>query len=220
MVSLQELAYALALFAWIVLLVTVVTKKLYEWMRSRGLPHNVAIYYNRKVIHMGAGGLVALLTPLVFRTPALPFAFAMLLAALTYVPHGTGRLLYWFQDPENIYEVHFCITWGLSWVLSWLLLGTMLYAVVPTAFMSFGDAVTGFVRNLLFRRRTKSWVGNAAMAAVCVPVGYAYAGPWGALAGLASSVIEHFEFGPVDDNITVPLTALAVLLATRAAGLL
>jgi len=215
-----ELGYALVLFVWIVFLVTLLTKKLYEWMRARGMPHNVAIYYNRKIIHVGAGGLVALLAPYLFETPTLPFAFAMLLALFTYLPHRTGKLFYWFQDPENIYEVHFCITWGLSFLLSWLLFGTMIYAVVPTAFMSFGDAVTGAVRNLLYRRRTKAWAGNAAMAAVCVPIGFAYAGVWGAVAGVLSSVIEHFEFNPIDDNITVPLSALAVLVAAHALGAL
>ncbi len=212
---LNEIAYALALLAWIVLLVTVITKKTYERMRGRGLPHNVAIYYNRKIIHAAAGGLVALLLPFLFSSPLIPFALALLLAAFTYLPHKTGKLFYWFQDPENIYEVHFCIAWGLSVLLSWLIFRDMIYAVVPTAFMSFGDGVTGVVRNAVYKRRTKAWIGNLAMAAFCVPVGYAIAGPWGALAGAASSVIEHFELKPLDDNITVPLTALAVLVIGR-----
>jgi len=212
---LNEIAYALALLAWIVLLVTVITKKTYERMRGRGLPHNVAIYYNRKIIHAAAGGLVALLLPFLFSSPLIPFALALLLAAFTYLPHKTGKLFYWFQDPENIYEVHFCIAWGLSVLLSWLIFRDMIYAVVPTAFMSFGDGVTGVVRNAVYKRRTKAWIGNLAMAAFCVQVGYAIAGPWGALAGAASSVIEHFELKPLDDNITVPLTALAVLVIGR-----
>ncbi|MEM4688020.1 MAG: dolichol kinase [Thermofilaceae archaeon] len=213
-----ELMYAAVLFVWIVLLVTLLTKKTYEAMRSKGLTHNVAIYYNRKIIHVGAGGVVALLAPYLFQTPFVPFVFAMILAVFTYLPHRTGKLLYWFQDPENIYEVHFCITWGLSLLLSWLLFGTLIYAVVPTAFMSFGDSVTGVVRNMIYRRRTKAWAGNAAMAAVCIPIGYVYAGLWGALAGLASSVIEHFELRPLDDNITVPLVSLAILALANAFG--
>ena len=212
---LNELAYAAVLLVWIVLLVTVITKKTYEWMRGRGMPHNVAIYYNRKIIHAGAGGLVAVLVPFLFSSPLIPFAFALLLAVFTYLPHKTGKLFYWFQDPENIYEVHFCITWGLSILLSWLAFRSMVYAVVPTAFMSFGDGVTGVVRNAVYKRRTKAWIGNLAMAAFCVPVGYAIAGLWGALAGVASSVVEHFELKPLDDNITIPLTALAVLFIGR-----
>ena len=103
----------------------------------------------------------------------------------------------------------------MSVLLSWLIFRDMIYAVVPTAFMSFGDGVTGVVRNAVYKRRTKAWIGNLAMAAFCVPVGYAIAGVWGALAGAASSVIEHFELKPLDDNITVPLTALAVLVIGR-----
>lgn len=212
---LNELVYALMLLAWIVVLVTVITKKTYEWMKRRGLSHNVAIYYNRKIIHAAAGGLVAILVPFLFTSPLLPFGLALLLALFTYLPHKTGKLFYWFQDPENIYEVHFCITWGLSVLLSWLIFHDMIYAVVPTAFMSFGDGVTGVVRNAVYKRRTKAWIGNLAMAAFCVPVGYAIAGLWGALAGVLSSIVEHFEMKPLDDNITVPLTALAVLIIGR-----
>lgn len=214
-IRMEELGYAAVLFVWIVLLVTLLTKRLYDRMRAKGLPHNVAIYYNRKIIHVGAGGVVALLIPYLFQTPLIPFAFAMILGVFTYLPHKTGKLFYWFQDPENIYEVHFCITWGLSVLLSWLLFGSMVYAVVPTAFMSFGDAVTGVVRNMLYKRRTKAWAGNAAMAALCVPIGYACAGLWGAIAGVASSIIEHFELNPLDDNITVPLVTLVILVIAR-----
>jgi len=211
-----ELACAAMLFAWVLLVVMWATKRLYTWMRGRGLPHNVAIYYNRKVIHAATGGLVALLLPYLFSTPLLPFAFAMVLALLTYLPHRRGELLYWFQDPENMYEVHFCVMWGFSVLACWLALGDPRYAVVPTAFMSFGDAATGVVRNLLYGRRTKAWAGNLAMAAVCAPIGYLIAGLAGLLAALAASIIEHFELGPLDDNVTVPLTALVILLAARA----
>ncbi|MCS7104733.1 MAG: dolichol kinase [Thermofilaceae archaeon] len=209
---LMEAAYAGIFFVWIVLLVTFITKKTYEWMTKRGAPHNVAIYYNRKLIHAAAGGLVAVFIPFTFSSPLLPFTLALVLAVFTYLPHKTGKLLQWFQDPENIYEVHFCITWGLSVLISWLVFHDMIYAIVPTAFMSFGDGVTGVVRNALYKRRTKAWAGNVAMAAVCIPVGYAIAGIWGALAGLASSIIEHFELKPLDDNITVPLTALLIMI--------
>lgn len=217
-VAVNELANAGILFVWVVFVVTLLTKKLYDLMRARGLPHNIAIYYNRKVIHALTGGVVAMIVPFAFSSPWLPFGFAMLLAVFTYLPHRTGKLFHWFQDPENIYEVHFCIMWGFSVLASWLLFGDMKFAIVPTAFMSFGDGITGVVRNLLYRRRTKAWVGNLAMALVCIPTGYAIAGVWGGLAGVVSSVIEHFEFKPLDDNITVPLSALLVLLAGRAIG--
>jgi dolichol kinase len=82
--------------------------------------------------------------------------------------------------------------------------------VIPVLYMSFGDAVTGVVRNLLFGRRTKSWWGNLAMAAVCLPIG-APLGPWGVFSALFASLIEHFEFGPIDDNLTIPLSSFIIL---------
>jgi len=38
--------------------------------------------------------------------------------------------------------------------------------------MAFGDGVTGVARNALFKRRTKSAVGNVFMVIVSVPLGY------------------------------------------------
>jgi len=39
-------------------------------MRKRGLPENVIVYYNRKIIHILAGGLVAVIIPHTFTTPS------------------------------------------------------------------------------------------------------------------------------------------------------
>ena len=54
------------------------------------------------------------------------------------------------------------------------------------------------------------------MAAVSIPIGYIYVGPVGALAA-AASVVEHFEWPPIDDNITVPVVALAIMVLPRLA---
>ncbi|MEM0111790.1 MAG: dolichol kinase, partial [Candidatus Parvarchaeota archaeon] len=77
--------------------------------------------------------------------------------------------------------------------------------------MSVGDALTGLVRNALYKRRTKSWWGNLAMALFSIPVG-ATLGIAGMIAGAAASVIEHFEFGILDDNVMVPLTSFIIIL--------
>ncbi|MCD6088480.1 dolichol kinase, partial [Candidatus Bathyarchaeota archaeon] len=79
-------------------------------------------------------------------------------------------------------------------------------------FMSIGDAVTGLLRNMIFKRRTKSWWGNFAMAITITPIGFAILGTTGAVAALICSFVEHYEFGVIDDNITVPLTALVLLI--------
>lgn len=192
------------------------TKPIYGLMRSRGFPHNVAVYYNRKIIHVLAGGVTALLVPRFFTSPIIPATLAAILAAATYVPHRTGKLMEWFQVPENMYEVNFCIMWGISVTVAWVLLGDPIYALVPIAFMAFGDAATGFTRNLLFKRRTKSWVGNLAMFVVSAPVAYALIGAWGVPIAAAASIIEHFEFGPIDDNVLVSVVGLAGVALVKA----
>ncbi len=195
------------------------TRRLYGVLRSRGLSHNVVVYYNRKIIHVLAGGVVALLVPHVFSSPLVPFALAMVLAVLVYIPHRTGKLMHWFQVEDNMYEVNFCIVWGLTVLLLWLTLGNPLYAVLPPVFMSFGDATTGVVRNMLYGRRTKSWVGNVAMLATTLPVGYYYAGLTGAVAAVVASIVEHYEVPPVlDDNVLISLSTAGVLVASRVLG--
>ncbi len=192
------------------------TKLTYRIMRSKDFPHNVAVYYNRKIIHVLAGGAIALLVPRFFTSPIVPAVMAAILAVATYIPHRTGKLMEWFQVPDNMYEVNFCIMWGVSVTVAWVLLGDPVYALVPIAFMAFGDAATGFTRNLLFRRRTKSWVGNIAMFAVSAPVAYALIGAWGVPIAAAASIIEHFEFGPIDDNVLVSVVGLVGVALIRA----
>ena len=214
---LVEAGWAIALLAYVIAVV-VGTKALYDIMRRHGLPHNVAVYYNRKAIHVLAGGVVALLVPLLFSEPWIPFVLALVLALLTYIPHRVGRLMYWFQTEDNMYEVNFCIMWGFSLLILWLLTGDPRVAVFPALLISFGDAVTGIVRNMLFGRRTKHWAGNIAMAALVVPLGFLWLGVWGALAGLIASIVERYEFPPVDDNTLIPLASLAILLPAHFLG--
>jgi len=210
--SMFEIMVTMILFIWVVFLVTFLTKKTYEYMRRRGLPENVAVYYNRKIIHILAGGLVGVVIPYVFTTPLLPLVMALLLGVFTYIPHKTGKLMYWFQVEKNMYEVSFCIMWGVIIALGWVVSnGNYWFGILPVLFMSVGDAVTGLVRNTLFKKRTKSWWGNLAMAAVSMPMG-AVLGLAGVAAGAIASFIEHFEYHPIDDNITVPLTSFTILI--------
>jgi len=213
MISPEEVIIAIALFAWILLLTSFLTRKLYDLMIRRGLEHGVAVYYNRKIVHIFAGGLVAFIAPFHFESPLIPSIFAAILAIMTYIPHRTGKLLYWFQVPENMYEVHFCIMWGVGLAAGWLLTGNPWFGALPIIFMSIGDAVTGLLRNAMFKRRTKSWWGNLAMAITTIPIGATILGIPGAIAALICSFVEHYEFGVIDDNITVPLTALLLLIA-------
>ncbi len=201
------------LLSFYVLIIIYVTKPVYEYLRKRGLPHNVAIYYNRKIIHVFAGGVIAVLTPFLFHSPIVPLIMALALGGFLYYWRRTGKLLYWFQTRENAFEVNFTIAWGLSVFLLWIITDNPKISVVPAVFIAFGDGITGVVRNALFARRTKHWAGNLAMLAVVLPLGYFFAGLLGAVAGAVAAFVERYEFPPIDDNILIAFSSTAVLLA-------
>lgn len=205
-----EALYGLVLTLWVLFVVFFLTRRLYDHMVERGLPSNRAVYYNRKIIHMLAGGLVGILVPYLFSTPAVPLTVSAMLAMGNYLPHRRGRLYYWYQVRDNMYEVHFIVAWAAAILVAYSI-GNPWLSILPLFFLSFGDGVTGVVRNTLYGRRTKSLWGNLAMAVVCVPVGVVVQGFWGGVAALASSIVEKFEIGRIDDNITIPLVSLAIL---------
>jgi hypothetical protein len=214
-IDFKDIAAAFLLLSWVIFVVMVLTRKLYDFMRKRGLEHNVAVYYNRKVIHILAGGFCALIVPAVFNSFILPLAISILLAFFLSFYHKKNRLMYWFQTEDNMYEVSFCIMWGLIISLGWILSGgDFRIGILPIIFMSIGDAITGIVRNTLYKRRTKSWWGNLAMALFSMIVG-TIVGFAGVLAGAAASLIEHFEFKPIDDNVLIPVTSFAILVLAK-----
>ena len=211
----EEVVAATILFLWVIFVVTILTRKLYDWMKTCGLEDNVSIYYNRKIIHIFAGGVYAVLVPFVFTTFFFPFIMSILLTIFTYIPHKIKKIMYWFQTEENMYEVSFTIMWGTIITLGWFLSnGDFLIGVLPVLFMSIGDAVTGLVRNFLYRKRTKSWWGNIVMAIICIPIG-SILGLLGIFAAVVVSIIEHYEFHPIDDNITVPLVSFILLILAK-----
>jgi phytol kinase len=216
MISVGEGVVTAVLFVWVIFVAEFLTKKFYGYLIGRGFQHYVAVYYNRKIIHILTGGVVAVLVPFIFETPIFPFAMAMLLAVFLYVPHRRGKLMYWFQTEENAYEVSFCIMWGAVIALGWFISGgeNFWFGVLPVIFMSVGDAITGIVRNILYKRRTKSWWGNLAMASFSIPAGTVLGGA-GIIAGAVASFIEHFESNPIDDNVTVPLSSFLILVLAK-----
>lgn len=210
-----------AIYAGILLLyifgVLLLTKRLYRFMTNKAnLRENVAIYYNRKIIHMLAGGVTALLVPSLFSSPIIPTLMAYLIAFLLISQRLKGKHMTWFQTIDNFYEVNFCFAWGTSVFILWTLTGNPYMAILPALFISFGDAITGVLRNAIYARRTKSWIGNIGMIALTLPVGYIVAGLPGLIAGLASSIIEHFEIPPVlDDNVLITIASTGILAASH-----
>ena len=99
--------------------------------------------------------------------------------------------------------------WGLVILAGWFIDRTFWLGVIPALFMSFGDGVTGIVRNLKYKKRTKAWEGSLAMLIVCVLIGLKMGWP-GIIAAFAATIFERFEF--IDDNISIPLVSFWILL--------
>ncbi|MEM1685416.1 MAG: dolichol kinase [Acidilobaceae archaeon] len=195
-----------------VLLIIFSTLIVYLFLVSRGFSDNVARYYNRKIIHMFAGGVVATLTPFIYTSPLFPLIASLLLAILLTTARRF-KPMYWFQSRDNFYEVNFVLAWGISVFILWHILYDPFKAVLPAIFISYGDAITGIVRNTLFRRRTKHWIGNIAMGLICIPIGLIYAGITGLIAAVVATIVERFEYGPIDDNILIVAISTLILIA-------
>lgn len=206
----------LALYAFSVILLT---KKLYDFLEKKRYKKSIIIYYNRKLIHIFAGGVVVLAVPFVFSSPLYPLLAGVLLTVIMLFLHKSGNILYWFQTNKDFNDVSFCFMWGIAIFILWTILGNPWIAVMPPAFIAFGDGITGIVRNLAFQERRKHPIGNIYMAGVCIPIGY-YLGSLSGIEGLAllgviaaivASIFERYEFGLIDDNILITASATAVL---------
>ena len=217
-------------FIWIIILtiytvsITFLTKKTYDLMVKKGIKKKDAVYYNRKIVHIFAGGVIALIVPIVFSSSIYPLFCGLSITIITYLSHKRrrGKMLYWFQTEDNLNDVSFCFMWGITIFVLWEVMGAMgntgapWIAIIPAVFVSFGDGVTGIARNALFKKRTKHPIGNVFMAAVCIPLGYFLAGfggiaIGGAIAAIVASTMERYEFGPIDDNILITISSSIVL---------
>jgi phytol kinase len=223
LVSTQFLwAIGLGLYVLAVLFLTLIP---YRAMVARGMEPIRAVYYNRKIVHMMAGGVGSLAVPLVFTDPWYPLVAGLLLMLLTLAAHASGLRMYWFQTPDNRNDVKFALMWAGSVSALWWLLGDPWLAILPSLYMAFGDGVTGIARNLFVRRRSKSPIGSVFMLIVCVPMGWIVGGhahpsipDWGVLSAVVATFVERYEFGPIDDNVLITVAATAVLLIGSAVG--
>lgn len=207
------------------LVIVFVTKLTYGLMKKRGFEEMVAVYYNRKIVHMAAGGVVALLVPFLFDSWIYPFVIGLVLTLFTALPRLKGKSMDFMQTKENWNDTKFTLMWGLSIAILWILFNDPFLAVIPTLFMAFGDAVTGVVRNALYKRRSKKPVGNVFMLIVCVLIGYYFASLainpiplWGILAAVVASFVERYEIGPIDDNFLITISAMIILIVGNMIG--
>ena len=202
-----------------VMVVLFSTKIPYDLMVARGMEDIRAVYYNRKIVHMMAGGVGSLCVPLLFVDYWYPMVCGVILTVLTFAAHKSGKRMFWFQTEQNQNDVKFTLMWWASITLIWVLVGDPWLAIIPSLFMAFGDGVTGVVRNAVIKKRSKSAIGNVFMFVVSAPLGWVVARMgepsipvWGLISASVATFVERYEFGPIDDNILITVFATAVLL--------
>jgi len=123
------------------------------------------------------------------------------------------------QTEQNMNDATFALMLGLSVFALWHYSDQPWLAILPSLYMAFGDGVTGIIRNKMFARRTKSAWGNLGMAILCIPLGW-FVGKmvtpaipvWGVISAVVASIVERYEFGPIDDNILIVIASSIVLL--------
>lgn len=204
----HDLIVSIPILVWILFVINYLSRWVYNLALKKGYPKNSATYFGRKIIHIFASGLVTLSLPFLYREPFVPLMSGFALALYTYLPHRKKQLYDWFQVKENIYEVNFCLMWGLSILFGWFLDKSFWLGMLPALFISFGDGVTGIVRNLKYKKRVKAWEGSLAMLFVCVLIGLKM-GWAGIVAAIFATIFERFEF--IDDNISIVISSFAVL---------
>ena len=194
-------------------------KPFYDYLRAQGSEHMVAVYYNRKVAHMLAGGVPIIASPMVFDDPVWVLIGGILGSTALAATHVLDKRLWWMQTEQNMNDATFALMLGISVYFIWVYTDQPWLAILPSLFMAFGDGVTGIIRNKMFKKRTNSSWGNVGMAALCLPLGY-YVGTlsdpqipiWGLISGLVASIVERYEFGPIDDNVLIVVFSTIVLL--------
>ena len=214
----SEVSWLFILGAWAGLVVFAI-KPFHSYLVNRGCENMVAVYYNRKVAHMLAGGVPIILCPIVFSNPIWPLIGGLGGAAILYAAHFTERRLWWMQTEQNMNDATFALMLGLSVFALWHYSDQPWLAILPSLYMAFGDGVTGIIRNKMFARRTKSAWGNLGMAILCIPLGW-FVGKmvtpaipvWGVISAIVASIVERYEFGPIDDNILIVIASSIVLL--------
>ncbi len=197
--GIDEILWLFILVAWISVVVFWISKKVAEWQN---------LYVARKVIHILSGGLVAALTPYLFKSPAIPLIGGVGMIVLTLLPRLRGEKFDWFQVEGNLGEVYFCITWTLVIVGLWYV--DLSAGVAAALFMSVGDGVTGIVRNIVYKKWSKGAAGSIAMLLVSLPIGLLYKGYIGAIAAIVATLVERWP--KVDDNLTVPILSAVVMV--------
>lgn len=215
----SDLVWFFVLGLWSILIVFAI-KPVHSYMVKNGSENMVAVYYNRKIAHMLAGGVPIILSPIVFESPIWPLIGGILGFFALLSTHLLDRRLWWMQTEQNVNDATFALMLGTSVYLIWEYTNEPWLAILPSLYMAFGDGVTGIIRNKLFKKRTKSAWGNLGMAIVCLPLGFFIGNSvdssipvWGLISASVASFVERYEFGVIDDNILIVIASSIVIIA-------
>ncbi len=180
--------------------------------------YHIPQYISRKIGHLG-GCVGFLLCPLLFHSFWWPLILttgftALLLYARAFRPKtfrgvgGSGR-------PHALAEIHFPATGIVLVGICWGVFGYPWLAIIPLTFMGAGDAVTGLIRNEVYKKEVKGNWGSIGMIATCLILAY-FIHPYivGVVGAITATVAERFTRTTryIDDNLTIPLASAAVML--------
>ena len=184
-------------------------------MLDRGTPQ----YVTRKVAHVAAGA-VFLLAPLLYSSMLIPLVLSM---GFTVLMAGARR---WRPDlirgvggdgrPHTLAEVWYPFACAVSVFVGWGLLRNPWLGVLPALFLGFGDAITGLVRNFVYRREVKGAAGSLAMLAVCSALALLVHPYWIGLAGaVTATIFERITVASPrwDDNPALTIGSSLVMAA-------
>lgn len=185
------------------------------YMANLAYDHGMPQYLSRKIGHLG-GGVVFLLSPLLFSSFQWPFRVVVAFTVLLLATHGTSlfRGVGGSARPGALAEVHFPATGVLLIGTLWGVLNEPWLATVPLLFMAFGDAVTGLIRSAVYNKEVKGVWGSLGMVMVCLLLASFITPYWIGIAGAVTATLaEKFTKTSrfFDDNLTIPLSSALVM---------
>lgn len=177
-------------------------------------------YQTRKIGHI-FGGWAYLVSPLLFDSPLWPIVlsggFTLLLGGARLFRPTTFRGVGGSSRAHALAEIWFPLASTLSLAIGWLWLQNPWLAVVPILYMAWGDAVTGLIRGIVYKREVKGNWGSVGMLVVCLLVAGLFSPYWiAAIGALLATLAERFtppSHGLYDDNYTTVLASLVGMIA-------
>ena len=118
MVVMSDVWWFVGLGVWSAAIVIAI-KPLHAYLVKKGCEDMVAVYYNRKVAHMLAGGVPILASPIVFTDPLWPLLGGLIGAVVLASTHILDRRLWWMQTEQNMNDATFSLMFGLSVFALW-----------------------------------------------------------------------------------------------------